>query len=54
VAGADLFWTYKALLHNPTLAETWFQHLNAVRWGTGLSGRLREILIGLGIELEQD
>jgi alkylhydroperoxidase family enzyme len=41
----SLLGIYKALLHNPTLAETWFQHLNAVRWGTGLSGRLREILI---------
>lgn len=36
---------YKALLHNPALAESWFQHINAVRWGTELGGRLREILI---------
>lgn len=36
---------YRLLLNNPALAETWFQHLNAVRWKTGLSGRLREILI---------
>ena len=36
---------YKALLHNAKLAGTWFQHLNAVRWETTLSGRLREILI---------
>jgi alkylhydroperoxidase family enzyme len=36
---------YKALLHNSKLAETWFAHLNAVRWETGLGGRLREILI---------
>ena len=32
-------------MHNPALAETWFEHLNAVRWGTDLSGRLRELLI---------
>lgn len=36
---------YKALLHNPALAESWFRHINAVRWGTGLDGRLRELLI---------
>ena len=36
---------YKALLHNAKLAGTWFAHLNAVRWETTLSGRLREILI---------
>lgn len=41
----SLLGIYKALLHNPKLAETWFNHLNAVRWGTDLSGRLREILI---------
>lgn len=36
---------YKALLHNPALAESWFDHLNAVRWKTDLPGRLREIVI---------
>ena len=36
---------YKVLLHNPALAESWFKHINTVRWGTGLDGRLREILI---------
>jgi len=41
----NLLGIYKALLHNPKLAGTWFQHLNAVRWETTLSGRLREILI---------
>ena len=41
----SLLGIYKALLHNPKLAGTWFQHLNAVRWETTLSGRLREILI---------
>ena len=41
----SLLGIYKALLHNPALAESWFNHLNAVRWATSLSGRLREILI---------
>jgi alkylhydroperoxidase family enzyme len=36
---------YKALLHSPPLAETWFEHLNAVRWKTQLEGRLRELVI---------
>lgn len=36
---------YKALLHSPPLAESWFKHINTVRWGTGLEGRLREIVI---------
>lgn len=36
---------YRALLNSPALAETWFEHLNAVRWKTSLSGRLREIVI---------
>ncbi len=36
---------YKVLLHNPALAESWFKHINTVRWGTGLDGRLREVLI---------
>jgi alkylhydroperoxidase family enzyme len=37
--------TYRALFHSPPLAATWFEHLNAVRWRTGLDGRLREIVI---------
>ena len=41
----SLLGIYQALLHNSTLAETWFNHVNAVRWKTDLSGRLREILI---------
>ncbi len=41
----NLLGIYKALLHNGDLAQSWFDHLNAVRWGTKLSGRLREILI---------
>ena len=36
---------YRALLHSPPLAESWFNHSNAVRWKTTLSGRLREIVI---------
>ena len=36
---------YRALLNSPPLAETWFEHLNAVRWRTSLPGRLREIVI---------
>jgi alkylhydroperoxidase family enzyme len=36
---------YKALLHSPPLAETWFEHLNAVRWKTEISGRIRELII---------
>jgi alkylhydroperoxidase family enzyme len=36
---------YRLLLHSPPLAESWFDHLNQVRWGTQLSGRLREIVI---------
>jgi len=36
---------YRLLLHSPSIAGTWFDHINAVRWKTQLSGRLREILI---------
>jgi alkylhydroperoxidase family enzyme len=36
---------YRMLLHSPTLAATWFEHLNAVRWGTQLDGKLRELVI---------
>lgn len=36
---------YRLLLHSPPLAETWFAHNNAVRWSTGLDGRLREMVI---------
>ena len=36
---------YKLLLHSPPLAETWFDHVSAVRWDTQMSGRLREIII---------
>ena len=36
---------YRALLNSPALAESWFGHINAVRWKTSLDGRLREIVI---------
>ena len=36
---------YRMLLNSPDLAESWFNHSNAVRWKTTLSGRLREIVI---------
>ncbi|MDB5599530.1 MAG: alkylhydroperoxidase AhpD family core protein 7 [Xanthobacteraceae bacterium] len=41
----NLINVYRLLLHSPALTESWFEHLNAVRWRTGLSGRLRELLI---------
>jgi alkylhydroperoxidase family enzyme len=36
---------YRLLLNSPPLAESWFNHSNAVRWKTTLDGRLREIVI---------
>ena len=36
---------YRMLLNSPPLAESWFNHSNAVRWRTTLDGRLREIAI---------
>jgi hypothetical protein len=36
---------YRMLLNAPPLAESWFNHSNAVRWKTTLDGRLREIVI---------
>jgi alkylhydroperoxidase family enzyme len=36
---------YRALLHSPALAESWFQHNNAVRWRTQIGSRLREMVI---------
>ncbi len=36
---------YRMLLHSPTLAATWFEHLNAVRWKTQLDGKLRELVV---------
>ena len=36
---------YRMLLNSPPLAESWFNHSNAVRSQTTLDGRLREIVI---------
>src|SRR5215467_15607219 len=36
---------YRLLLHSPALAESWFDNNNAVRFGTTLDGRLRELVI---------
>lgn len=36
---------YRLLLHNPALAKAWFALNNAVRWETGIGGRLRELVI---------
>ena len=36
---------YRMLLHSPALAETWYGHMNSVRWDTQLPGRLRELII---------
>lgn len=36
---------YRMLFNSPPLAEAWLDYFNAVRWGTSLDGRLREIVI---------
>jgi alkylhydroperoxidase family enzyme len=36
---------YRLLLHAPALAEPWLELVNAGRWKTALSGRLREAVI---------
>ncbi len=36
---------YRMLLHSPPLAESWFEHINRVRWDTAIDGKLREIVI---------
>ncbi|MFZ0425975.1 MAG: carboxymuconolactone decarboxylase family protein [Xanthobacteraceae bacterium] len=41
----NLINVYRLLLHSPPLAASWFEHINAVRWKTKMSGRLRELLI---------
>jgi 4-carboxymuconolactone decarboxylase len=41
----ELINVYRLLLHSPGLAESWFEHSNAVRWKTELDGRLRELVI---------
>jgi len=41
----SLIGLYRLLLNSPPLAETWFDHLNAVRWDTTLTGRMRELVV---------
>jgi len=36
---------YRMMLNAPKIAGSWFGHMNTVRWGTGLDGRLRELVI---------
>jgi hypothetical protein len=36
---------YRLLLHSPAIAATWFEHINAVRKKTNLSGRLGELVM---------
>jgi alkylhydroperoxidase family enzyme len=36
---------YKLLLHSPRVCMTWFEYIGAIRWGTKLSPRLRELAI---------
>ena len=36
---------YKLLLHSPTIAMTWFEHIGAIRWKTEIAPRLRELAI---------
>jgi alkylhydroperoxidase family enzyme len=36
---------YRMLFHSPPLAEAWLDYFNAIRWGTSLTGRLRELVI---------
>ena len=43
--GGRLLNIYKMLLHSPAIAMAWLEHVSAVRWKTGLDGRLREIVI---------
>ena len=43
--GGKVINVYRTLLHSPPLAESWFEHINRIRWGTEISGRLREIVI---------
>ncbi len=41
----ELINVYRILLNSPEMAEAWYDYMNAVRWGNGVSGRLREIVI---------
>ena len=43
--GGNVINVYRTLLHSPLLAESWFEHINRVRWGTEIDGRLRELVI---------
>lgn len=43
--GGRLLNVYKLLLNSPVLAESWFQHVSAVRWQTELDGLTRELVI---------
>lgn len=43
--GGQLHVFYRALLHTPGLASTWFDFNNAVRFQTGLDDRVRELVI---------
>ena len=43
--GGRLLNVYRALLNSPGLASAWFDFNNAVRFGTGVSERLRELVI---------
>ena len=43
--GGQLHAFYRALLHTPGLASAWFDFNNAVRFQTGLDGRVRELAI---------
>ena len=41
---------YKLLLHSPSLASTWYEHIGAARWQTELDGGTRELaIIRIGI-----
>lgn len=43
--GGQLHAFYRALMHTPGLASAWFDFNNAVRFQTGLDGRVRELVI---------
>lgn len=43
--GGRLLGFYRVLLHTPAIAETWYEHVSAVRWQTELDGALRELVI---------
>jgi AhpD family alkylhydroperoxidase len=43
--GGKLHEFYRALLHTPGLAAAWFDFNNAVRFESGLDGRVRELAI---------